>query len=172
MRDFIEIFCAVKLSKTVFTYFENSTIILAVFEHFWCQNWRNNKRTLKLTNFPRRVVNKTIRNFFINVVIMSRQILYLFDLDQCIPLEEKLESETLECCISQVKDVCSRILSSASHLDGPNMEHRNTAHFSFKFYSSTGYFLVPDNHGEGGGGVKFDTEIRKDDMLVWAEGAG
>ena len=84
---------------------------------------------------------------------MSCQILYLFDLDQCIPLEEKLESETLEFCISQIKDVCSRILSSASHLDGPNMEHRNTVHFSFKFYSSTGYFLVLDNHG--GGGVKF-----------------
>ena len=74
---------------------------------------------------------------------MSCQILYLFDLDQCIPLEEPLESESLEFCISQVKDVCSRILSSASHLDGPNLEHKNTAHFSFKFYSSTGYFLVP-----------------------------
>ena len=76
---------------------------------------------------------------------MSCQILFLFDLDQCLPLEEKLESEALDSYISQVKDVCSQLLKTASHLDGPNLEHNNLAHFSFKFYSSTGYFLVPEN---------------------------
>ena len=79
---------------------------------------------------------------------MSCQIIFLFDLDQCLPLEEKLDSENLYFYISQVKDVCSQILCAASHLDGPNLEHRSMAHFSFRFYSSTGYFLVPDKHGE------------------------
>ena len=80
---------------------------------------------------------------------MSCQILFLFDLDQCLPLEEKLESEKLDYHINQIKDVCSQLLKAASHLDGPNLEHHNLAHFSFKFYSSTGYFLVPEsNHGD------------------------
>ena len=79
---------------------------------------------------------------------MSCQILFLFDLDQCLPLEEKLESEKLDYHLNQIKDVCSQLLKAASHLDGPHLEHHNLAHFSFKFYSSTGYFLVPENqHG-------------------------
>lgn len=77
---------------------------------------------------------------------MSSQIVFLFDLDQCLPLEKGLNCDDLEFLSAKVKDVCLKILTSSSHLDGPNGELKNVAHFSFRFYSSTEYFMVPDQH--------------------------
>ena len=77
---------------------------------------------------------------------MSSQIVFLFDLDQCLPLEQCLDNDNLEFLISKVKEVCLKILCASSHLNGPNNETRNLAKFSFRFYSSTEYFMVPDQH--------------------------
>ena len=79
---------------------------------------------------------------------MSSQIVFLFDLDQCLPLEQGLDNDNLELLIANVKDVCLKILCASSHLNGPNAEMQNLAHFSFRFYSSTEYFMVPDQHAD------------------------
>ena len=87
------------------------------------------------------------KNMFVNRwPKMSSQIVFLFDLDQCLPLEKGLNCDDLEFLSAKVKDVCLKILTSSSHLDGPNGELKNVAHFSFRFYSSTKYFMVPDQH--------------------------
>ena len=75
---------------------------------------------------------------------MSSQIVFLFDLDQCLPLEQGLDSDDLEFLVAKVKDVCLKILTTSSHINGPNGETQSLAHFSFRFYSSTEYFMVPD----------------------------
>ncbi len=77
---------------------------------------------------------------------MSSQIVFLFDLDQCLPLEQGLDNDQLEHFISKVKEICLSILASSSSLDGPDASQQNVAHFSFRFYSSTEYFMVPDQH--------------------------
>ena len=74
---------------------------------------------------------------------MSSQIVFLFDLDQCLPLEQCLDVDNLEFLIAKVKEVCLKILCASSHLNGPNAELQNLAQFSFRFYSSTEYFMVP-----------------------------
>lgn len=76
---------------------------------------------------------------------MSSQIVFLFDLDQCLPLEQGLNNDDLDFLVSKVKDICLKIISSASHFEGPNGV-QNVAHFSFRFYSSSAYFMVPDQH--------------------------
>ena len=68
---------------------------------------------------------------------MSSQIVLLFDLDQCLPLEQGLSGEDVEFLTTKLKDVISKILNSACQVDGPNGELLNLAHFSFRFYSST-----------------------------------
>ena len=68
---------------------------------------------------------------------MSSQIVFLFDIDQCLPLEQALKNEDVDFLIAKLKETCLKILSSASHVDGPAGDLQNLAHFSFRFYSST-----------------------------------
>ena len=67
---------------------------------------------------------------------MSSQIVFLFDLDQCLPLEQDLSRENVEHLTSKLSDVVLKILNSSCQVDGPNGELQNLAHFSFRFYSS------------------------------------
>ena len=68
---------------------------------------------------------------------MSSQIVFLLDLDQCLPLEQDLSVEDVEYLTTKLKDVILKILNSSCQVDGPNGELQNLAHFSFRFYSST-----------------------------------
>ena len=89
------------------------------------------------------------------------QILFLFDLDQCLPLTNaSLTSENLEFLIARLRRVCLQLLLSHSaqnaHVSSSivvsndalknrsKFEHQHMAHFDFRFYSSNEYFMVPD----------------------------
>ena len=90
------------------------------------------------------------------------QILLLFDLDQCLPLtNDSLSSENFELLISRLRHVCLQLLLTHCSHDEPitsyiagskdkNIKNKileksyHYGHFSFRFYSSNEYFMVPD----------------------------
>ena len=90
------------------------------------------------------------------------QIILLFDLDQCLPLtNDGLTAEKLESFITRLRKVCLQILLGHSSTEGisnnligserdSNRSKKKLAssyhlgHFSFRFYSSNEYFMVPD----------------------------
>ena len=91
------------------------------------------------------------------------QILFLFDLDQCLPLTNvDLTSEHLELLIARLRRVSLQLLlshssrnagvassfagSKADLKNGSNLfeQPQHLGHFSFRFYSSNEYFMVPD----------------------------
>ncbi len=69
---------------------------------------------------------------------MPAQNLFLFDLDQCLPLECGLTRDDLEFLLFKLKDVCLKILCNSCQVDGPSGELQHLSHFAFRFYSSTG----------------------------------
>ena len=90
------------------------------------------------------------------------QIILLFDLDQCLPLtNDGLTAENLEALIAHLRKVCLQVLLSHSSIEtasyslaeepnknsinkNPKLASCHLGHFSFRFYSSNGYFMVPD----------------------------
>merc|ERR1712142_656850 len=72
---------------------------------------------------------------------MGSQVILLLDLDHLIPLEEGLER--LESHLQRVKRLCLRLITSSCNtvnrfrIRGPS--------FNFRFYSSSGYFVSPED---------------------------
>jgi len=73
------------------------------------------------------------------------QILFLFDLDQLLPLEGPIAEESKQDArLSLVKQTCLRILTYCSDAGRINSKRRDLPCFGFRFYSSTEYFSLPN----------------------------
>lgn len=74
---------------------------------------------------------------------MPSQLVFLVDLDQCLPLQEELEEADLQKHLSGLRQLCLKLMCSASALDVNGLKTKvDMANFGLKFYSSTGYVHI------------------------------
>ncbi len=81
----------------------------------------------------------------------SSQLLFLIDLDLCLPLTWQSTSTSssllLPSQLSDLRRILLRLLCSQSKCHGVNADRAETVQFACKFYSSTGYFMVRQDQG-------------------------
>ncbi|XP_023348603.1 uncharacterized protein LOC111717337 [Eurytemora carolleeae] len=83
------------------------------------------------------------------------QVLFLFDLDQVLPVQGDLvQEEDQEIRLNLIKQTCLRILLVG--VNRLNLDHRNLPHFGFRFFSSTDFYPTPEQIS--GSFVELNTE--------------